>query len=494
MATLKQLHELIHALDKNEKKYISLMIEGTGGKAKARYADAFQDVNCVKKFDALKLKALLALGVRGMNLSEANTNFYKFVCRALISYHSTDNGNIGLQKQLLLIEILMNKALYETAYQMLLDLLPKLKSGGTFSLLHRANELQSNIFINYKELNKNYEDRYLLFKERLKDIDEHRQFVEITQLNMRFFQLAQSIGDPRTKAQQQQYISLAKDPLINLDAHQINVRSLATFIPLKLTLKELSGEQIDMFELGQKLRVAIRSMNMQRGVHLQDFMILDFMASMALQKKNELQTIELKEELSALLNSIHQKGIQSKVLNRILMMELSLCFYKKDFTRTEVVLKKWMAPSVRSQWISANLSYVNLLLAARLLYLSGKPDKALDYLLQMQVYERTLRPNIYMSYRFLILLCHYKLKNYQFLLHATESLYRYLLKLDKLYAPERALLRFVKKCDHFEKVKKEMRILYASFREMERDPLNSPFFSNGDYLEWLSMDLTGINY
>lgn len=490
MATLKQLHELIHSLDKNEKKYISLMIEGTGGKAKARYADAFHDIKSVKKFDVVKLKALLASGISSMNPSEANTNFYKFVCRALISYHSTDSGNIGLQKQLLVIEILMNKALYETAYQMLVDLLPKLKSGGTFALLHRANELQSNIFINYKELNKNYEDRYRLFQERLLDIDEHRQFVEITQLNMRFFQLAQTIGDPRTKTQQQQYVSLAKDPLINLDAHQINVRSLATFIPLKLTLKELTGEQIDMFELGQKLRLAIRSMNMQKGVHLQDFMILDFMASMAIQKKNEPQTIELKAELRAILNSIHQKGIQSKVLNRILMMELSMCCYKKDFTKAEVVLKEWMNPDVKSQWISANLSYVNFLLAARLLYLSGKPDKALDYLLQMQEFEKSLRPNIYISYRFLILLCHYKLKNYQFLLHATESLYRYLLKLDKLYAPERALLRFVKKCDHFEKVKKEMRVLHTSFTDLERDPLNSPFFSNGDYLEWLSLDMT----
>ena len=171
-------------------------------------------------------------------------------------------------------------------------------------------------------------------------------------------------------------------------------------------------------------------------------------------------------------------------------MELSLCFYQKDFKRAEDVLKKWMAADVKKQWIVANLSYVNFLMAARLLYLGGKPEKALDYLLQMQEFEKSLRPNIYISYRFLILLCHYKLKNYQFLLHATESLYRYLLKLDKLYAPERALLRFVKKCDHFEKVKKEMRVLHATFTEMERDPLNSPFFSNGDYLEWLSMDMT----
>ena len=81
MAALKELHELVHALDKNEKKYITMMIDSLGGKARERYAKAFKTINEQKEFDADKLKDKLSIGVSGMSLTEANNYVYDFICK-----------------------------------------------------------------------------------------------------------------------------------------------------------------------------------------------------------------------------------------------------------------------------------------------------------------------------------------------------------------------------------------------------------------------------
>lgn len=488
MATLQQLHELIHALDKNEKKFLSLMIDGTAGKAKERYADAFKDINSVKQYDAAKLKARLANGVSGMNLSEANTNFYGFVCKALVAYYGTENGNIGINKQILLIEILCAKALYSTALKMIDELMPVVESSGTYAMLHRLHELKNNIYINNSQYNKQYSERYRYYEARIKALQDNLQAVLITRLNTRFFELAHTIGDPRTKAQQQSYTELSKDPLLQLPVSAINKRSLATYIQLKLTMEVISGSNNDVFELCESMREEIKTKSSGQEQLSQEYFIIDFMAGEALQMRQKNRALQCYQQLLELYDKTTQKGLRQKIANRILMIQLTVCIWNRDFKKGDVLLHEWMTEEKKAQWANANLAYVNFMLAARICYLQGKPDTALDYLLELDKYEKLLRPNIFISYRFLFLLCHYKLKNYQFLTYATESLYRYLLKLDKLYAPERALLRFVKQCDHFDKVKQQLKNLHSIFSELATDSLHTPFFNYGDYLEWLNME------
>lgn len=489
MASLKQLHELIHKLDKNEKKFVSLMIQGVSGKAKVRYADAFRDINSVKIYDQHKLKQRLAAGVSGMNLSEANTNFYHFICRTLVAYHNIGTGNLGLQKELMLVEILINKGLHETAMKTLVPVLNQLKKTGTFGMLHRAQELQANLYLHNRKLNTAYKERAALYSERLASIQEHHQFVEINILNTSFFELALRIGDPRSKVQMQEYIQLAKSPLLQTSFEKITTRALSTFITLKLPLNNMTGKNEDVFVLGYKARNELKKRFPGNEYYTYDYFVIDYMMAEGMSMKLTDKVQECIAELQKLYHHLHHKTHKQKVLARVLMGKLTLCIWQKDWQKAEKLLNEWMAPSKRSEWIEAPLAYINFLCAARVLYLSKQPDKAIDYLLELQQYEKILRPSVMISYRFLFLLCHYKLHNYQLLSYSTESLYRSLLKMDKLYAPERALLRFVKKSNHFDKLKTELKKLSAEFEELEKDEYNKPFFSFGDYREWVNMEL-----
>jgi len=489
MATLKQLHELIHALDKNEKKFLSLMIDGVSGKAKARYTGAFKIINSSKEFDPDKLKEKLSKDLAGMNLSEANTNFYNFMCKSILAYQSFDNGNIGTQKELILVDVLISKGLFETAYQMLQPLIVKLKKSGTYAMQHRAFELRSNITINYRKLAIDYETRYQHYAERLNIIDEYRQAVEVTMLNTQFIELAQRTGDPRTENQLKEFIAINQHPLLKLSFTQVSTRVLGTFVALKLALKSIAETNESIADIKQEARKEIYKRLNKDDAYLQDSYLIDFIIAEAIHLKRKEVLTECISELHQLCKVIHHKGQQQKMLTRILMAELTLCLWDKDFAKAEKTIAEWMTDKKKELWIDASLSYINLLLMARLLYMAGKPDKALDYLIMLNDFEKILRPTVHISYRFLFLLCHYKLKHYQFLASATESLYRLLLKQDKLYAPEKALLNFVKKCDHFDTIKTQLQELQVTFNTLENDPLNRPFFAFGDYKEWLGAEI-----
>ena len=45
MATLKELYQLVQALDKAEKRSVTIMIDAFGAKARQRYTNAFHILN-----------------------------------------------------------------------------------------------------------------------------------------------------------------------------------------------------------------------------------------------------------------------------------------------------------------------------------------------------------------------------------------------------------------------------------------------------------------
>lgn len=489
MASLKELHELIHKLDKNEKKYLSMMIEGISGKAKGRYANSLRHINAQTEFDADRLKSKLSGDVSGMNLSEANSNLYQFICRSLVSYHNTTSENMEAQKNLLLVEILINKGLYTTALRITNSILEELGSRGSYGILQRALELQIFIYLKSKELKVAYEERMQLYNRRLQLLDENRQFVELQIANTRFFELTSRLGDPRTKSQLDEFLDLAKSSVLQIEFENINTRSLSTYTTLKLALNEMAGEE-SVFNLGERAILEIKKRYRGREYFLYWYFVIDYLIAESLSKKNIEKVKEYLVILDKLYPNINDSLSRQKIKSRTLFAQLSLCIWNKDWERADVLLKDRFSAKGKKEWMEDPLAYLNMLNAARIQYLKGQQEKSLDYLLELQAYEKVMRPSVMLSYRFLFLLCHYKLENFQLLSYATESLYRILLKMDKLYAPERAMLRFVKKASKPDKVKDALLQLHDELESFQDDKFSKPFFAFGDYMAWLSAEIS----
>ncbi|MFN8288048.1 MAG: hypothetical protein U0V74_14930 [Chitinophagales bacterium] len=490
MATLKELYDLVHALDKSEKKHLSLMIKAIGGKASDRYAYCFKSINKQTRFDGEKLKQKLATGVSGMNISEANNNFYGFLCKALLNYKKPATANLGLLKDLILVETLISKGQLIPAQKLHTPLLKRLKQGNSFGLLARGLELNSILTASIKESAYDYKRRLEIMDERRQSAQDQLKYVEVIRLSTLLSRASHDIGPPRTKEQWKVYAKIYDDPVCHLPITGISKQLFIMYAPIKTEIMALvAGDEAAIKEC----KVALKEL--YKNFHLSEhataaFYLLDNLVSDVIRLQDSKTLTEGLEELRQLLPYAKQKGLYQLIQSKIMMVELSMCFIKRDYEKGIVRVKEWTKPQILDTWKEAPLAYINYLWCARICYLSNLPEKALDYLQPLQLIEKTLRPVIFINYKFLTLLCHYKMRNYTLVNYGGQALYKHLLRMEKLYEPERALLRFFKNSGSFDKTNKQLQVLRTAFNKLQKDPLNEPFFQFADYDEWLKGEVT----
>lgn len=484
MATLKELHDLVHALDKNEKKFISLSMGALAGKARDRYLNTFKTINEQEVFDAEKLKKKLGAGVSGMSLTEANNYVYDFICKAIVGYQP--GKKLGYTNHLKLIELLINRKLFATAHAMLLKLIPQLEEQNSFALSQRAYELQEIITISYPPVNRDINFRLNFFKARMELGNMHRQNIEFTYLLFRFFQVVKSVGEPRNAADAQKYRELWQEPLLHTPIGQIHDRTIKMCYQLRGALMSVLNMPGAEEELKNQLKV-FRERFKNKKQAFGEIDILDLMLStMGTKTKidwKELST--LKARVNELLADVPTRATHQRMQAKVIILELIYYIRCGKYSEGIKRFEQCMGPRQKELWQEAPLAYMIPFTGARLLFLNNDPNRALDYLLLIQEQEKVMRTYFLISYRFLFLQCHYKLRNYQFLDSAVISLTRSLKKLDQLYAPEKAMLQFLQHAGNVNKYELQLKKLSTALTALKTDPYHKIFFEFGDYDEWL---------
>ncbi|MFN8321922.1 MAG: hypothetical protein U0T74_04640 [Chitinophagales bacterium] len=487
MATLKELHELVHSLDKNEKKYISMMMDSLAGKARDRYSRAFKTINEQKEFDAEKLKVKLSSGVNGMSLTEANNYVYDFICKNIVSYQP--GNQLGYTSRLKLIEFFVNRKLFASAHKLLQQLIPELEVSPSIALLFRAHELQEMITINYVPVNKDYDFRVKFFEKRIAATNANRQNIDYLYLQFKFFHLVKTIGEPRNASEIKKYAALWDDPLMHVPISEINDRTIKIYYVLRgalMTVLHLPGASQEIRNQLKDFRERFSTHKMPLGEADLIDVLLSNMAENEKISWNELQQTKLR--IAELEKQIPLISVHQRMRAKVVIIELTYYLKEGKYKEGIKLLENYMKPEEKNKWKDAPLAYMIPFTGARLFYLNNDPDKALDYLLLIQEQEKSMRPFFLISYRFLFLLCHYKLENFQFLDSAIISLTRSLKKMDKLYAPEKAMLQFLTHGSHINKMETHLRKLSVTLKNLRQDPCHKLFFEFGDYEEWLKED------
>ena len=489
MATLKEVHTLVHALDKAEKKNLSILIEAMGGKGRQRYAKSLRIFNKQKEFDAIALKQRLSVSLAGMSLTEANDYFFGFICKLLTSNLMPRAGNLGLLKDLTLVETFVSKGLFDAADKFLQPLLAKLKKGNSFGLLARGRELESIILASNQRTQFEFKKRIASVQERIQNANDHLQYLQIVLINQRYLETVQLIGDPRQKSHLQAYEHIYKDPIWRLNYSQVSLQTFTMFAPIKVEIMAIvGGRQRAINEAQIALEEFYKRFDV-RDHYVAAFYLLDSMAFDSVAEKKVATIQWVIQELHKLLTYCRQAAVSQKMQATIMYAELSFYLISGNFQKGIKRLDEWMKDDKYAQWQEAPLAYTNYMVAARLYHLNGQPEKAIDYLLLMRGNEKTFHISMQNAYRFLSLICYYQLGNFSLVSSTCDSIYKSLLKHDKLYAPERALLRFTRKNGSLEKIKAGMVQLHSTLTELSKDPLNASFFQYGDYLHWLETEM-----
>lgn len=492
MATLKQVYDLVHSLDKNEKKNLSILIDALGGKARQRYANSLRVFNEQKEFDADKLKKKLGADVSGMSLTEANDYFFHFVCKALQSNTTSTSGNLGLVKELLMVETFISKGLFDSAEKQLGPLLSKLETGNSFGLLSRGLELQSIIIASNPNTTRDFEKRLRILQQRKQVAADQMQYVELMQLIQQINMLVSKTGDPRTRQQQAEYAKVYTHPIFRLRYEEVSRQSFPLFAPTKIDMVNvLQGPEAAIRE-GLVALAEFRKIFDRKHHYVAEFYLLDSLLSDCFRAKNHALMTPLIEDLRKLIPHVQQKAVIQKVYAKIMHSELVYYTLTQNYSEGVKCFSNWMKPNQQVLWTGSPLDYMNYLMGARLHYMNNQPDLALDFLHLLQGREKDFKPTALLGYRFLFLLCYYQTDNASLVHSTAHSIYKSLLKQEKLYAPERAVLRFTKSSGSIEKMKKNMRGLHETLSALQSDPLNAPFFLFADYVEWLEKELKGM--
>lgn len=489
MATLKQLYQLVHALDKAEKKHVSMLVDALGGKARTRYANALRVINELKEFDADKLKKKLSAGVSGMSLTEANDYIFTFVCKALVSHTAPATGNLGLLKEMILVELMISKGLFDIADKLLHPLLDKLKNGNSFGLLIRGQELKSIITASCRQNTVDYAARIAVVDERTETATQHLQYLEIMRMNNQLYELAHRLGEPRDKTHLQQYKAIFKHPIWKTPYSKVSNQVFIMYGPLRIDMINMVHGSDAAIAEG---KIALREFKSRFNVndhYVLYFYLLDSTISDCIRSQDERTMLPLLNELRALLPFVKQHAVAQKIQAKLMYAELILFVFHKDYAAGVTRLEEWMKPECMKLWQEAPLAYANLLLGARLHYLNRSPEMALDFLQLMQPEEKGFRASILLAYRFLHLMCYYRLNNPSLVFSTANSIYKSLLKQEKLYAPERAILRFAKSSGTVERMKRNIRELHHALHTLSQDRLHQSFFQFADYLEWTETEL-----
>lgn len=491
MATLKQLYDLVHSLNKKEKININLAIKSTTGKARERYLNSIEVLNKTKNYNPDKLRDKLSQHVTGMNLSEANNNLYHFICRNLLSFNETQPNTLGLLRQLSIADILISKRQIDAANDLLEGTIKSAKESRNYQVLHSALVAWQQLDVLDPKRQQDYAGRIALLDQRIDFLKENVEYLEYRKLAITFFTLVKEIGSPRTQDQQQQYASLLLNPVLSGDKDMDKKTLLIQYEYFDLRSMVLSACN-KLEEAYNECTRALQLMDapfrkQKRFDSLQNLMLTRLTYSLELEdidKINEAQTA-----LAEIKHLLTNKSRIATLSEKILHAQLFTCIKTEEYKKGIAIFKAHLTENKLADWQRSPLAYVDYLMGARLYFLAGDADTALTYLLKIQDKEKLMRPSFYIAYKFLFLLCHYRLKNYLYLNNATTTLYKSLSKMERVHEPEKALLHFLKHGGDYNKWQKNMQKLHARFTTLQKNPFNKAFFTYGDYNYWLKVEM-----
>ncbi|MCB9226181.1 MAG: hypothetical protein H6578_03265 [Chitinophagales bacterium] len=484
MSKLKEVFELIHSLEKNEKKHLSIMVEALGGKATLRYAHAIQIINKQKIYDKERLKSNLSKDVSGMNLTEALNNLYSFIKHAMLSYRSPKDAIY--ESELFHIQFLIKKKLYESAHKKLQAILPNLEDKSSYAMLMFAEELQEKITIFYKPVNADTAFRTNFFKQRKEHARRLNLAIDLLEIKFHFFQLARNVGDPRTEEQLKQYVLLWENESLHLPNATIPNRSFHSFIWLKAVLMSMvnmpnAQEQIKEFIEELKTRIGGR-VALKGEYDLQDLRI-SLLSSSNIILEDDL--IDIENRLRFIAKGMPKTGVALLIENKIAVLKTLYYTKLNKYNEGVAYYENEVATGHIETWINTPLSYVTIILTAINYFLAGKTNESLDLLLEIQDKEKSMAPTFYVIYRMLLLLCHYQLKNTLYLESAIRSLQRNLSKRAKLYAFQKALLRFLRNSNDLNKIDNNFEKLYDTMQKLSVGKFDNAYFKTGSFMKLL---------
>lgn len=484
------LYQLIHSLEKSEKRHFKLYIKRSSAKEDLKIVQLFDVLDKMNDYDE-KLVLKKMPGIEKPQLSNLKTHLYRQLLASLRLLKRADNLDLELNEQLDYARILYYKGLYLQS----LKILEKVKEAAT-------EYHQDTILIQVISLEKKIETLHITRSIQHKadtlaaeanEVHERRKMItQLSNLALQLYSWYVKNGHARNEKDESGVKQFFKEQLPS-NAHAQTgfyerlylYQSYGWYAFIRqdfLMYYRYAQKWVDLFDSDPGM-IDVETGHYIKGVHnllnahfdlrnFQKFEITlkkfeEFSESPVVQHHDNYKVQTFVYIFSARINQHLMKGTFKEGLPLVPVLEQKLEEYSLYLDRHRILVFNYKI--------------------ATLFFGSGDYDTSIDYLQRIINDHVDLRNDLQCYARLLHLLAHYELGNFSLMESLTKSVYRFMAKMENLTVIEEEMFKFLRASFHVSRhqLRQELKQFLTKIKHLEKNRFQTRAFAYLDIISWV---------
>ena len=484
------LFQLIHSLQKSEKRNFKLYIKRSSGKEDLKIIQLFDAIDKLDEYDEKPLLKKLP-DITKTQLANLKTHLYKEVLASLRLIKSTDSIDMQLHEQLDYARILYNRGLYMQSLKILERVKELAQEYFQDSLLGQAISLEKKI--ETLHITRSMKDRPERLTEEALEVNERRKNItKLSNLALQMYSWYVKFGHARNETEEKK---VKKYFVQNLPS---NARMLTGFYE-RLYLYQSScwyaficqdflkyyryaQKWIDLFD-EHPVMIPVEPGHYIKGMHN----ILN--AHFDLRNyKAFAQVLHRFEEFANTDVANQHENFKVQTFIYLYTAKINQHFMHGSF-KDGLSLIPYIGERLKeySLYFDNHRILVFNYKIATLYFGSGDYATCIDYLQQIINDNVDLRYDIQCYARLLHLLAHYEMGNFDIMDSLIKSVYRYMTKMETVTVIEEEIFKFLRSSFHLSRreLKPELEKLLNKIKQFEKSRFETRSLAYLDIISWL---------
>jgi len=484
------LFQLIHSLEKSEKRHFKLYIKRSSSNDDLKIVHLFDAIDKLKEYDEKQLLKKL-LTVEKPQLANLKTHLYKQILSSLRLLKSTDNVELQLNEQLDYARILYNKGLKLQSLKILERIKEIARNSYKFNFLTQVISLEKKI--ETLHITRSTLEKTAKLADEALEVSAHIDRVsKLSNLALLLYGWYVKNGHARNEEDETDVKKFFKESLIVFNLGEAGFyeklylyQSYVWYAFIRqdfIMYYRYSQKWVDLFNNEQDMKAVeighyIKGMHNLLNAHfdLRNFILFDkvlkeFQAFALTPLANQHDNFRIHTFIyinSAKLNQHLMLGTFSEGLPLIKEIEIELEKHSLFFDRHRIMVFTYKF--------------------ATLYFGHGDFNRSIDYL-QMIINDQVgLRNDLQCYARLMHLMAHYELGNTDIIEYLIKSVYRFMAKMQNLTVIEEEMFKFLRRSFHIspKKMKPEFESFLTIIKKYEKSRFETRAFAYLDIISWV---------
>jgi hypothetical protein len=484
------LFQLIHSLEKAEKRHFKLYIKRSSSRDNLKIVQLFDAMDKLKEYDEKLLLKKLP-GIEKPQLSNLKTHLYKQLLASLRLLKSAESIDLQLNEQFDYAHILYKKGLFLQSLRILERAKELASSNQKYNFLAQAISLEKRI--ETLHITRSMQDRAEMLSAEAISVSNHINMVSrLSNLALQLYSWYIKYGHARNEEDEAGVRQFMKD---NLPANAWTqtgfyerlylFQSYCWYAFIRqdfLQYYRYTQKWVDLFH-EQPLMIRVETGHYIKGLHnllnahfdlrnYQKFSLdlrrfEEFAQTERVQQHDNFRTQAFVYISQAKINQHFMLGTFNQGLALVPGIEEKLKEYSLFIDRHRILVLNYKI--------------------ATLYFGSGDYATCIDYLQEIIHSPVDLRIDLQCYSRLLHLMAHYELGNFEIIESLTKSVYRFMAKMDNLTVVEEEMFRFLRASFHTsrQRLKQELESFLQKIKHLEKNRFETRSFAYLDIISWV---------